>query len=105
MSYSDDSTHTFVFKLNAAGDLVWSSRYSFNAWSEAQAVVEGQGGEVIVAGTVLGGMGGIYWMRLSAEGNVIDVRRFGSPDNDAAGDMDSGLQMEDMRSQAIPIPV
>lgn len=105
--------HTFVFKLDANANLLWSWKIQFGYPSSAVAAVEGPGGDVIVGGTVGDTMGSpdnddLYWMRLSGSGVVIEAYRYGTAQDDMCMDLimttDSGYALTGTTQSDDPFP-
>jgi len=76
----------WICRLNAVGDLLWERNLGGSWQDQAQAIIEGADGRIVVAGIsesadedLTGNSGGAdYWVvQLTADGNVLDQQHYG----------------------------
>jgi hypothetical protein len=80
---------TFVRKLAADGQVLWTKRYSSEHFADITALLSQRDGTLLMAGTIHGALGGdVVVARIAAEdGKVLQSWQFGSPGYDQVSDM------------------
>lgn len=75
---ADNREYLYIVKFDSDGKIEWERAFATGEEMRSSSVIEGEGGELMVAGAVsLGDSGASLMVRISADGNNIEYKRFG----------------------------